>query len=211
MGFDPVGNNVHLPSCLNMFESINVLAVQNKGRKVSRMIHQLGQILRISMETDEEIPIRQEIEHLKSYLAIQKYRFEDVFDYQIHVPDNLMDHAILKLTLQPLVENVIQHAFSGLNDKGEIVVSGFDTGEQIEFFIRDNGKGFSESVLLRLQSENPAEKQNRKGLGIRNVADRLRIRYGNAYGLFICSQAGEGTVIKCVIPKYKLEDHYGTD
>ncbi|HEU5140106.1 MAG TPA: sensor histidine kinase [Bacillales bacterium] len=195
----------------NTLESINALAVQNQGRKVSRMIHQLGQILRISIEEEQEIPIRLEVEHLKSYLAIQKYRFEEIFDYRIDIPVKLMDHIMLKLTLQPLVENALQHAFIGLERKGEIRVSASDAGDRVEFFIQDNGNGFSESALANLQVKDSEEMMDRKGLGIRNVADRLRIRYGQEYGLLICSSVGEGTIIKCVIPKDEWEDDHGTD
>ncbi|HEX7065246.1 MAG TPA: sensor histidine kinase [Bacillales bacterium] len=195
----------------NTLESINVLAVQNQGRKVSRMIHQLGRILRISIEEDEEITIRQEIDHLKSYLEIQKFRFEDMFDYEIDIPEAMLDFAVLKLTLQPLVENALQHGFAELDHKGTLKVSAADTGDQLEFFIRDNGAGFPESVLFQLQMTEPDVKLEREGLGIRNVVDRIQIRYGKAYGLFICSNRHEGTIIKCVIPKYHLGDRYGTD
>jgi sensor histidine kinase YesM len=193
----------------NTLESINALAVQNEGKKVSRMIQQLGRILRITIETNEEIPVRQEIDHLQSYLAIQNYRFEEMFDYEIDIPDTVMNHLMLKLTLQPLVENAIQHAFIGLGHKGKITVYATEMKERIEFFIKDNGTGIPENVLHELQFG--VEKSERKGLGIRNVSDRLRIRYGKTYGLLICTQVGEGTIVKCTIPKYKRGDDHGAD
>lgn len=196
---------------LNTLESINVLAVQNEGRKVSRMIHKLGQILRISMEASEEVTVREEVTYLNSYLTIQKYRFENVFDYHIDVAETVMDDAILKLTLQPLVENAIQHAFEGIEHKGEIKIRAVERPEQIEFFVSDNGHGISDRVLYHLQFDDQKNETKKQGLGIQNVADRLRIHYGNAYGLLICSSKGEGTMIKCFIPKYNLEDQDGTD
>ncbi|MFC4619334.1 sensor histidine kinase [Camelliibacillus cellulosilyticus] len=195
----------------NTLESINALAIQNEGRKVSRMIHQLGQILRISMERHEEIPIQKEVDHLKSYLAIQKYRFENLFDYDVTMPETIKDHAILKLTLQPLVENAIHHAFHDLNKKGKIEVVLSDAGDTIHIFIRDNGSGIEPSVLARFQSAKPGLKPKEGGLGLKNVADRLRIRYGEKYGLMICSEPRGGTIIKCVIPKYKSGDQNGTN
>lgn len=193
----------------NTLESINALAIQNEGKKVSRMIQQLGRILRITIETNEEIPVSQEIEHLQSYLAIQNYRFEEMFDYEIDVPASVMNHVMLKLTLQPLVENAIQYAFIELGHKGKITVCARELEERIDFFIKDNGVGIPESVLHQLQFG--VEKSERKGLGIRNVSDRLRIRYGKAYGLMICSHVGEGTIVKCTIPKYKRGDDHGAD
>ncbi len=73
----------------NTLESINVLAIQNEGVKVSEMVHRLGNILRISIQDKEEIPLDQEIEHLRSYLEIQKFRFDDLFDYELDIPPEL--------------------------------------------------------------------------------------------------------------------------
>ncbi|MGV2788377.1 sensor histidine kinase, partial [Clostridium perfringens] len=97
----------------NTLVSINVLAVQNEGRKVSEMVYRLASILRISIQEKEEITLDEEIKHLQSYLEIQKFRFEELFEYEIDVPKELMHSRILKLTLQPLGENSIQHGFEG--------------------------------------------------------------------------------------------------
>src|SRR5690606_10532739 len=102
----------------NTLESINILAVQNEGRTVSKMVQQLARLLRISIQPKEEISIGEELEHLRHYLDIQKYRFEDVFEFAIDVPEELLAQRILKLTLQPLVENSIQHGFEGIGYLG---------------------------------------------------------------------------------------------
>lgn len=184
----------------NTLESINVLAAQNQGRKVSRMISQLGQILRVSMEAKEEITVRQELKHLESYLSIQKYRFMNVFDYTIDVPAALKDETILKLTLQPLVENAIQHAFDRYADqKGQITVTAYESKGAMIFFVEDNGCGFSQEALQQLQYSFTNQTQTGTGLGVFNVADRLRIHYGMAYGMMICSSE-TGTIIRCRIP-----------
>ncbi|WP_139490865.1 cache domain-containing sensor histidine kinase [Brevibacillus dissolubilis] len=196
----------------NTLESINVLAIQNEGKKVSQMIYRLGNILRISISGEDHISIRREIEHLKSYLEIQLFRFEDMFEYSIEIPSELLDDSIVKLTLQPLVENAIQHGFEGLERRGFISITARVAGESIEFFITDNGRGITDDVLASLAYESmkpvgvsgqPVFKRERRGLGLQNVAERTRIQYGKAYGLYICSQAGEGTTIKCTIPRYR--------
>ena len=194
----------------NTLESINALAAQNEGAKIMLMVRRLSNLLRTSMHHTEEIRINQEIEHVRSYLEIQKYRFEELFSYELNVPAEALDYSILKLTLQPLVENSIQHGFDGYEDgQGKIEIDVITELYQIVIMVRDNGLGMSASVLNKLAAgsdpssnlTNAAEIGERRGLGLRNVADRLRIHYGPAFGLWICSQEGSGTVIRCVIPK----------
>lgn len=195
----------------NALESINILAIQNDGRKVSKMVQMLAKILRISIQQKEEIRIEQELEHLQSYLEIQKYRFNELFEYEIDVPKELFSERILKLTLQPLVENSIQHGFEGIDYMGRIRVTAKEEGVNIAFYVEDNGIGISEEQLARfadqgvtsledMYGESP-ETGERRGLGVGNVADRLRIHYGLSCGLMICSSPGHGTVIRCVIPR----------
>lgn len=195
----------------NALESINILAVQNEGRKVSKMVQRLANIFRISIQQKEVIRIDQELEHLRSYLEIQKFRFEELFEFEIDVPESLWSYGILKLTLQPLVENSIQHGFEGIDYLGKITVRAQEEGDDIAFYVEDNGIGIPQERLARfatggmttlgeLYEESP-ETGERRGLGVGNVADRLRIHYGPGYGLLICSSPGQGTVIKCLIPK----------
>lgn len=200
----------------NTLESINVLAIQNQGAKVSQMVYRLGNMLRISIYDKEEIRIRDELEHLQSYLEIQGYRFEDSFQYEIQIPEHLLDFYILKLTLQPFVENCIQHGFEGIEYMGKIRIYAQEEHANIALYIEDNGigltneqlAGFNYSLELnRSFDSKDTTKGERRGLGLCNVADRIRIGYGKHYGIFICSQQNGGTTIKCVIPKYRGESH----
>ncbi|MCL6457731.1 MAG: sensor histidine kinase [Gorillibacterium sp.] len=212
----------------NTLESINVLAVQNEGRKVSQMVLRLASILRISIHGPEEISLRQEIEHLVNYLEIQRFRFADVFEYTLDIPEELLGHMVQKLTLQPLVENSIQHGFDGLSYKGNITVRAEENRGRLVLTVSDNGIGITNEVLETFQymdgsqeeldgaqerlndpihftphaahNVSPPHNLERRGLGVRSVADRIRIQYGAGYGLFICSAAGSGTIIKCILP-----------
>lgn len=203
----------------NTLESINVLAMQNEGRKVSEMVHRLASILRIGIEYRDEITLGEEARHLRSYLEIQKFRFEDVFDYEVNIPEELNGCGILKLTLQPLVENSIQHGFEGIGYKGVITVTAREEAGRLIVLVEDNGIGMTPEQLSRFQymageteeEERRAAKayDERRGLGLRSVADRIRIEYGERFGIFICSAPGMGTAIQCVIPKYgQGEDHH---
>ncbi|MGP0585788.1 cache domain-containing sensor histidine kinase [Paenibacillus timonensis] len=200
----------------NTLESINVLAVQNEGRKVSEMVLRLASILRISIQDKEEIKLSLEVEHLRSYLEIQKFRFDELFEYVIDIPDEMKNCLLLKLTLQPLVENSIQHGFEGIDYKGRITVTGRMEQDRILLRIEDNGIGMTNEQLANIQyadmddpayrSLAPYPSHERRGLGLRSVYDRLRFQYGRRYGLFICSQPGYGTMIQCVIPRYGAGD-----
>ncbi|MDQ6418357.1 sensor histidine kinase [Paenibacillus sp. LHD-117] len=198
----------------NTLESINALAAQNEGAKIMLMVRRLSNLLRTSMHHSEEIGIKQEVEHVRSYLEIQKYRFEELFTYELYVPEEAFEFTILKLTLQPLVENSIQHGFDGYEDGyGVISINVTVEPHALIIMVSDNGKGMSQDVLQKLaEGYNPSRKTHdeaelgeRRGLGIRNVADRLRIHYGPGYGMMICSSEGNGTAIRCVIPKSRGE------
>jgi two-component system, sensor histidine kinase YesM len=203
----------------NVLESINMLATQNEGKKVSQMVHRLANILRISIHQKDEIQIKDEVEHLRSYLEIQKFRFEDLFEFEIDIPLELEEYLVLKLTLQPLVENSLEHGFEGITYMGKIRVSARIEHGCIVFYIEDNGLGMSAKSFTGLQyktetssswigtPEDTGDTGEAGGLGLSNVADRIRIRHGKQYGIFVCSEPGKGTKIKCVIPMRKEVKH----
>ncbi len=198
----------------NALESINILAVQNQGRKVSQMVARLGNLLRISIQQKDVITVEQELQHLNSYLEIQKFRFEELFDYRIDVPEELLRCTMPKLSLQPLVENSIQHGFEGIGYMGSIRIRAEVEQGRLVFWVEDNGIGMEPGKLAAFQYEGQRgaahedlpETGERRGLGVCNVADRIRIGYGLRYGLFISSSPGGGTVIKLVLP---LSEHHG--
>ncbi|WP_339307152.1 sensor histidine kinase [Paenibacillus sp. FSL R5-0519] len=204
----------------NTLESINGLALRGEGRKVSEMVTRLGNMLRISIQDQEEIPLGEEIRHLQSYLEIQQYRFSDLFTYEIDIPSHLYSSILLKLTLQPLVENSIQHGFEGITYPGVLRISAYAKRDHLVLSVEDNGIGIPQEMLARFEymaadppedmlakgAESLSSITERRGLGLRSVADRIRIQYGAGYGIFICSAPGYGTVIRCIIPLYEQEE-----
>ncbi|WP_413407976.1 cache domain-containing sensor histidine kinase [Paenibacillus amylolyticus] len=204
----------------NTLESINGLALRGEGRKVSEMVTRLGNMLRISIQDQEEIPLSEEIRHLQSYLEIQQYRFSDLFTYEIDIPPHLYSSILLKLTLQPLVENSIQHGFEGITYPGVLRISAYAERGHLVLCVEDNGIGIPQEMLARFEymaedlpedmltegAESLSSITERRGLGLRSVADRIRIQYGAGYGIFICSAPGYGTVIRCIIPLYEQEE-----
>lgn len=187
----------------NTLESINALAALNGQREISKMTINLGKLLRISINGGYEVNVKDEIRHVISYLEIQKIRFNNRFSFEVDVEEELNNSPVLKLILQPLVENVLNHAFSNTDDEERrIKIRGRVSNSQGEFWIEDNGKGIDEHVLMELNQwklENH-HTQTSNGHGVRNVDERIRLFYGEKYGLIICSTKNEGTIIKISFP-----------
>lgn len=187
----------------NTLESINALAALNGQREISRMTINLGKLLRISINGGYEVKVKDEIRHVISYLEIQKIRFNNRFSFEVDVVEELNHFPVLKLILQPLVENILIHEFSKRDDEeGLIKIRGTISNGQGEFWIEDNGKGIDERVLMQLNNwrlENLHSQAN-NGHGVRNVDERMRLFYGEKYGLIICSMKNKGTVIKISFP-----------
>ena len=187
----------------NTLESINALAALNGQREISKMTINLGKLLRISINGGYEVKVKDEIRHVISYLEIQKIRFNNRFSFEVDVIEELNHYPVLKLILQPLVENILIHEFSKRDDEeGLIKIRGTISNGQGEFWIEDNGKGIDERVLMQLNNwrlEN-LDSQSNNGHGVRNVDERMRLFYGEKYGLIICSMKNEGTVIKISFP-----------
>ncbi|MBB6282849.1 cache domain-containing sensor histidine kinase [Geobacillus subterraneus] len=188
----------------NTLESINSLAALNGQREISNMTINLGKLLRISINGAYEVKVEDEIRHVMSYLEIQKIRYNNRFMFEIDVDEQLKDCFVLKLILQPLVENALYHAFDQERTDGWIRIKGRISHNQGCFYVEDNGKGMSNVVLNELQMESVSRKMKSKnrGHGISNVQERLKLFYGNQYGLMICSMENKGTIIKVSFPLY---------
>lgn len=137
------------------------------------------------------IPVKEEIEHVKAYIGIQEIRFPDLFDTQILVSNEVLNERMLKLLLQPLVENAINHGIREGNQYGHIVIKADYTDQKITFTVSDNVIGIEKDKLEEL---NNLLKNNiaKSSVGIYNVNERLRLRYGDAYGLVLESTRGKG-------------------
>jgi two-component system sensor histidine kinase YesM len=153
------------------------------------------------------ITIREEEIHIKSYLQIQQSRYKDILDYEINIPEELYGYQILKLTMQPLIENSLYHGIKMLRARGKITITGKIMDEVICFHVIDNGIGMDERELnaLRNEVEMPGSKQS-TGFGLANVNKRIKLNYGNQYGLYIRSTKGEGTDITIKIPARLVEN-----
>ncbi|MFD1174700.1 sensor histidine kinase [Paenibacillus puldeungensis] len=191
----------------NSLESINSLAVLQGNKDISKMVISLGKLLRISISENQQlIPISMELEHVKHYLDIQKFRFEDKFEYHIEIPESLKYYKTQKLIVQPIVENALYHAIEPMEQNGFISITAKEDDRDILIDVMDNGPGFDQDTLLHLWSKDWAtlKKYRENGVGLKNVHERLRIRFGGYYGIMICSAPGYGSIIRIRIPKILL-------
>ena len=188
----------------NSLESINSMAVLQGNKDISKMVISLGKLLRISIsEHHELIPLSMELEHVRHYMRIQKFRFEEKFDYEIELPDSLRHFVTQKLIVQPIVENALYHGIEPMEESGYISIKVSEQRDDIVIDVTDNGPGFDPETLIELWNKDQGQlkKYRENGVGLKNVHERLRIRFGSRYGLMICSSAGYGSMIRIRIPK----------
>jgi len=183
----------------NTLESINWLAKVNKQTQISNMVESLGFLLRNSISMKEEIlTLGEEVEVIKSYVTIQKYRFDDRMIFKLEVSESLLHHKLPKLTLQPLLENAIQYALEPTIGRSTIVVRAELAGERLLISVEDDGPGIPPDILEKLRSGEI--KARGKGIGMLNIDERIKIAFGESYGLRIESAPGRGAKVVVVLP-----------
>lgn len=183
----------------NTLNSLRWLAMINQVPVLSDGISSLAELLRSTIiDQDEQITIKQELNNLDHYFAIQKIRYADRFDIEYDLDESLLQSMIPKLILQPIAENAILHGVTDIGGKVLIQIKVYAKNEYTLIIeIIDNGKGFDTT-----KSE---KADNLSGIGISNVADRIKLQYGESYGLFITSSMGHGTCCRLIIPKQTYE------
>lgn len=186
----------------NSLYSIQQLCALGESENAAKMLLALGHFFRIGLSQGQEIiTIGEEIDHVQSYLVIQQMKYADRLRFEITMEPEILKAEIIKLTLQPLVENAIYHGVKKKPDQGIIQITGFRVGAEIKIRIRDNGVGMTGTQLIQIRETLAGnERQASIGFGLRNVQERLRIHYGAAYGLTIDSQEAAGTAVTVTIP-----------
>jgi two-component system sensor histidine kinase YesM len=191
----------------NTLDTIVWMAESNKPDQVIEIVRALSSFFRIALSRGKDwISLRQEIEHVQSYLTIQKMRYRDILDYKIDVDESLLDSTTLKLTLQPLVENALYHGIKTKRTGGNIVVSAQrGDGDRVVLQVRDDGVGFTPYKLAQiremLSGETDVITMKEGGFGLENVNKRIKLYYGPQYGLAIESQYRGGTKVTVTIPE----------
>jgi two-component system sensor histidine kinase YesM len=187
----------------NTLQSIKAMAVIGKTSEISRMVTLIGNMLRYAINSFQDVvTIQDEIEHITNYLKIQNYRYPEKFKFDIVISDELRRSTTPKLILQPVVENAILHAFQQLQEgRIELTFQAFKQGIEITIF--DNGRGMTSEELekvSKLSELDPDEAYN-GGVGLRNVHQRIRNKYGYPYGITLSSEINVGTTVTILIPR----------
>ena len=192
----------------NTLDTIIWLIEGNEPDQAVNMVVTLSNFFRLVLSKGKEfISIKEEEQHISSYLEIQKMRYQDIMEYDIQIDKVLYEYQILKLTIQPLVENALYHGIKYKRAKGYIHINGEKDGNVIRIAVRDNGIGMEEDELEQLRDEiGHSGKEHEKGFGLANVNERIRMYFGAEYGMEIQSKKGKGTIVEITIPAIKIEN-----
>ena len=199
-------NQINPHFLYNTLDSIIYMIDKGESRKAEQMIVALSKFFRISISRGKNIiPLKDEIEHVRNYLLIQKIRFGDQFNYTINVSSGLEGYYCMKLILQPIVENAIEHGLNDAQSGGRIDIKAYIDGEFIVLEVTDNGYGISSEKLKEIE-KSFQDKNIHRGVGLQNVYQRIKIYYGEKGDIKIHSIEDEGTTISILIPKERAKN-----
>ncbi|WP_169083526.1 sensor histidine kinase [Paenibacillus sp. PL91] len=189
----------------NTLESIRMAAELNDDQIAADMIAILGKLLRYSIsDLHEEVTLENEVLHMRNYVEMLNYRYPNRFKLETTIPDDLRNYPIIKLVLQPIVENAIYHGMDDHKPSMRIEMSSERSAHGLWLRIKDDGLGMDEETLDRLNRSlaGVEEMVRRKsgGIGLKNVNERIKLHYGNAYGLKVASVRGLGTEVILQLP-----------
>lgn len=184
----------------NTLDSIIWMAEGKKNEEVVLMTASLARLLRQSISNEDEVvPIANEVEYARGYLTIQKMRYKDKLEFQIDVDPSILHIPLIKLVLQPIIENAIYHGLKYKESKGLLIVKGFMKDGNAVLQIIDDGVGMDEETLAHIYDRHKVNYHS-NGVGVYNVQKRLKLYYGEDYGITYESEKGKGTTATITIP-----------
>ena len=171
------------------------------------MASMLAKFFRISLSQGKDIiPLQKELEHAVSYLSIQNVRFQDKFTFTVDWDEKLADCLCPKLVIQPLLENAVYHGMEGMYEDGEIQLKIYAVNELVHIDVIDNGEGMTEAQVQKMMQGDVVSSKRGSGIGVKNVNDRIKLYFGEAYGVQIISAPDEGTTARIYFPMRRQED-----
>lgn len=187
----------------NTLESITWMIEAQRNNEAVVMISELAKLLRVSLSRGKTIiSIEDELQHGRSYMNIQRVRYKERFKVEFLIDEEIKDYCIVKLVIQPLLENAIYYGVGNMDedDDGQILVRGEKKGEDIYISIEDNGMGMPEDIRDNILTDNSKVPKHGSGVGVINVHSRIRLMFGPEYGLEVYSELDEGTKVVIHIP-----------
>ncbi|UVI27446.1 cache domain-containing sensor histidine kinase [Paenibacillus spongiae] len=197
----------------NTLNTVRWLAQKQKANNIDCLVTSLIQMLHVAMgKGGDLITLREEIDYLQHYANIQKYRYFDLFELYFEIDESILDCRILKFMLQPFVENSLIHGIAGKRGQGVIMVKGYEEEGRIRITITDDGIGMTEDEMAAIRNEASSEGRKRiGGMGIRNVDDRIKLFFGDSYGIYMTSLVGMYTTVEVIVPILKSEEAQNED
>ncbi|TBL80887.1 sensor histidine kinase [Paenibacillus thalictri] len=186
----------------NTLGSISNVVRLGQLDKVDPVIRSLIAILEYGVsDASEKVTLHEEIDNVKDYLQIQNIRYNKEFKLSQHIHNELLEYPVFRMLLQPIVENSIFHGYQGGRIEGRLYINAFRENERFIVEVKDDGVGMTEAESQRLLlREDDERKVSRKRIGLHNIHDRIRLNYGESYGLTILSEPGKGTVVRAEFP-----------
>ncbi|ANX01543.1 histidine kinase [Thermoclostridium stercorarium subsp. leptospartum DSM 9219] len=186
----------------NTLESINWMARMHGVPEIGRMVKALGDLMRASINGEDFISVREEIRNIENYLTIQKFRYGDKISAEMDINPGILDVKIPKLIFQPIVENAVIHGIENKIGNGKISIEGFSENGTVILRVKDDGIGMDEELCSKILSENhdSGKTDRHTHIGLKNVDKRIKMYYGEKYGIKIQSRKGCGTCVSISIP-----------
>ncbi|GIN41858.1 MULTISPECIES: sensor histidine kinase [Heyndrickxia] len=185
----------------NTLEAIRMVAVVEGSKTSSKMIFHLAKLFRYSLESKDMVHLYTEIEYVNQYLKLMQFKYPNKLQVQFDIPSDVEQVMVQKLILQPIIENYFVHGFKKDQSSNKLLIRALNLSNKIEIHIEDNGKGMSEEKLTNIVHHiNHEEGDEMKSIGLRNINQRLRLKYGDRFGIRIKSSENEGTTVIVSIP-----------
>ena len=194
-----------------LYNTLDIIVWQIENEKQSEAVHTvtaLARFFRLSLGKGKNIvTVKAEIEHVKNYLMIQHMRFKNKFDYEFDIAEDVLELSSLKLMLQPLVENAIYHGMEFMDGDGLIKIRVWREADELYLSVTDNGLGMTEDkVAMVLAGKSNSGNGRGSGIGVKNVNERIKLYFGEDYGLKIDSEPDVGTTIVIHLPAKRYEE-----
>lgn len=197
-------NQINPHFLYNALESIHMVAEINNDNEASEMSRSLGRILRYGISRkDGIVTVKQEIDHLNDYILLQKARFSRLYEIAVNVNEDIYENRIIKLILQPLVENAVYHGLDSVSKGGRVEVTGYSKDDCIIFEVTDNGAGMDEKQVEIINNYINDLDSTMNSIGLKNIQKRIQLYYGNEYGIEVKSTLAVGTCVIVTLPSIK--------
>ena len=188
----------------NTLDCINSLIEFDRKEETQRTVTALGKIMRMAIKGPDFITISTDLEYINQYLFIQKMRYQEHILFLTEIPESIGAYMIPKLILQPIIENAIVHGVANCIRQGMVFIQGKETGDSIEFFIKDNGVGMPDDIIQSINEKfenHPDDRLDRTHIGLYNIQRRLQLLFGSAADIHITQLPEGGTCVLIRIPK----------